>query len=492
MEGSKMTRRIVALVGCVSLAWAGAAQGAPAQAPTRSDVDQLEERVEQQDEVIRDLEQRLEELEGSPAQEPPPVAAPPEERSGLPASAEEVEAQMYPDAKQSPVENRGTFEDRQEAAARPGDLVLDPQYRGYIPIPRTAFMVKFNPKPRLDLMWTHRNPGDSRYRFAPALFAIEDTDDFDAGSQFDMGANGSQIRVDLRAPALGGNFRLYYQNDFFDDDTSHMGYRLQHLYGQFHGVVGGFTYSLWEDPDSWPDTVDYEGPNSVIFARRPVLHYTRQLTEHWNFTVGLEDPNVQIDTSADVDADERQNAPDGGFNIRWEPGELGHLQFSTLVRSLAVRNGDTGHESDLGWGVNLGGSIAITDNDSVQFLGVVGEGVGGLGNDSGFENTDAAIDSSGDLEALPYQSGMVALTHRWTSDLRSTGTFGFVNVDSASGQSPDFYDETYYGSVNLIYQLYKRLSIGVEGLYGRREVDSGADSDDVYRIHLGLVYSPFD
>ena len=487
-----MTRRIIALVGCISLAWAVAAQGAPAQAPTRSDVDQLEERVEQQDEVIRDLEQRLEELEGSSAQEPPPVGAPPDERSGLPASAEEVEAQMYPDAKQSPVENRGTFEDRQEAAARPGDLVLDPQYRGYIPIPRTAFMVKFNPKPRLDLMWTHRNPGDSRYRFAPALFPIEDTDDFDAGSQFDMGANGSQIRVDLRAPALGGNFRLYYQNDFFDDDTSHMGYRLQHLYGQFHGVVGGFTYSVWEDPDSWPDTVDYEGPNSVIFARRPVLHYTRQLTEHWNFTVGLEDPNVQIDTSADVDADERQNAPDGGFNIRWEPGELGHLQFSTLVRSLAVRNGDTGHESDLGWGVNLGGSIAITDNDSVQFLGVVGEGVGGLGNDSGFENTDAAIDSSGDLEALPYQSGMVALTHKWTPDLRSTGTFGFVNVDSASGQSPDFYDETYYGSVNLIYQLYKRLSIGVEGLYGRREVNSGADSDDVYRIHLGLVYSPFD
>jgi DcaP outer membrane protein len=490
-----MTRRFTTLVACVGLLWGTAAQGAD-KPPTKKEVDELEQRVEQQNDVIRDLEKRLEQIEGTAPESTPPVAAPPpEERTGMPESAEEIEARMYPETQQSPVQNRGTFEDRQEAAARPGNLVLDPQYRGFIPIPRTVFMVKFNPKPRLDLMWTTRNPGGSRYRFAPALFPIDDNtfgNDFDAGSQFDAGANGSQIRVDLRAPALGGNFRLYYQNDFFGEDDSHMQYRLQHLYGQFHGVVGGFTYSLWEDPDSWPDTVDYEGPNSVIFARRPVLHYTRQLTDEWNFTVGIEDPNVQIDTTTDTTASERQNAPDGGFNIRWEPGDFGHLQFSTLVRSLATRSDVTDHESDIGWGVNLGGSIAITDDDTMQFLGVVGEGVGGLGNDSGFENTDAAFDSSGDLEALPYQSGMIAFTHKWTDDLRSTGTFGYVHVDNTSVQLPNSYNETYYGSFNFIYQLYKRLSIGVEGLYGFREVNNGDDSDDVVRIHVGLVYSPFD
>jgi hypothetical protein len=40
--------------------------------------------------------------------------------------------------------------------------------------------------------------------------------------------------------------------------------------------------------------------------------------------------------------------------------------------------------------------------------------------------------------------------------------------------------------------LYKRLGIGVEGLYGRREVNNGDDSGDVFRVQLGLVYSPFD
>lgn len=489
-----MTHRLVAVIACVGLLCGGAARGASDKPPTKKGDKDLEQRVEQQDKVIRNLEKRIDELEEGSPKAPPPVAAPPASKKdkGAPAAAEDIEAKMFPAGHQTPVENRGTFDDHQEAAARPGDYVLDPKYRGFIPVPNTVFLVKFNPKPRLDLMETLRSPGDARYRFAPALFAIENTSGYDAGAQFDASANGSQIRVDLRAPALDGNFRLYYQNDFFGSDTSHMQYRLQHFYGQYLGVVGGFTYSVWEDPDSWPDTVDYEGPNSVIFARRPVLHYTRTLSEHWNYTIGLEDPNVQIDTATDPGSEERQRAPDAGFNIRWEPGSLGHLQFSTILRSLSIRSGAAGHEDAVGYGFNLGGSFAVTDNDTFQFLGVVGQGVGGLGNDSGFENTDAALDHDGDLEALRYYSGMLAATHKWSPRWRSTGTFGYVNVDNTSLQAGDVYHETYYGSANLIYQIFKRLSVGVEGLYGTREVNNGDDSEPVVRFMVGFVYSPFD
>ena len=102
------------------------------------------------------------------------------------------------------------------------------------------------------------------------------------------------------------------------------------------------------------------------------------------------------------------------------------------------------------------------------------------------------FDNGGDLEALPYQSLMLAFTHHWTPRWRSTGTVGFVNVDNASLQADNAYNQTYYGSVNVIFQVFKRLSIGVEGLYGNREVKNGDDSGDVFRVMLGLVYSPFD
>jgi hypothetical protein len=495
-----MTHRLVMTIGCAILLLGGAPI-ASAQQAGRSEVEELKRLLEQQEEAIRALKSRIEDLErrpgaieGVPVEEkvappaPPPVVAEPGE---APSPAEEAEAVAFPRTEKSRVAARGNLDDRQEAAARPGDYVLDPTYRGFIPIPRTVFMVKFNPKPRVDMMVNNRNPG-APYRFVPARLPIQGTPDFGDGEQFNGTANGSQLRVDMRAPSLGGNFRLYYQNDFFGDEQRQMRYRLQHLYGQYHGVVAGFTYGVFEDPDSWPDTVDYEGPNSLIFARRPVLHYTASLAEDWNLTLGVEDPGLAIDNTGNPDGSSRQRAPDTGFNVRWEPGALGHAQFSTILRSLTVTGGDVGTESAFGWGVNLGGSLALTDNDTMQFLGVVGEGVGGLGNDAGFDNTDAAINSDGDLVALPYQSAMIAFTHNWTPRWRSTGTYGYVHIHNTSLQGGGAYHETHYGSLNLVYQVYKRLSVGVEGLYGFREVHSGNDTDDVFRVNLGAVYSPFD
>src|SRR6185503_14979368 len=159
------------------------------------------------------------------------------------------------------------------------------------------------------------------------------------GERFNANGNGSQIRVDMRAPSLPGNYRLYYQNDFFGSDSSNFQFRLQHFYGQAYGLVGGFTYGVFEDPDAWPDTVDYEGPNAVIFARRPLLHYLYELAPDWSITFGLEQPSIAVDTTGDADATSQQSAPDGGFNVRWTPGDLGHVQLSTIFRSIGVRGG---------------------------------------------------------------------------------------------------------------------------------------------------------
>jgi hypothetical protein len=291
---------------------------------------------------------------------------------------------------------------------------------------------------------------------------------------------------------MPGNFRFYYQNDFFGSDQKQMQYRLQHLYGQYYGLVAGFTYGVFEDPDSWPDTVDYEGPNALIFARRPLVHYIAELADDWSVTVGLEDPTLYIDTTGDTGGTVQPRAPDGGFNVRWTPGSFGHLQFSTIMRSLNVSGGSFGTASTIGWGVNLAGSINLTTDDTMQFLGVYGEGVGGMGNDTSFVNSDAAFNSRGDLIALPYASGMIAFSHRWTPRWRSTGTFGYVSLDNTSQQAGSAYHTTRYGSLNLMYQVLKRLSVGVEGLYGFREVKNGTDTKDVIRIDLGMVYSPFD
>jgi hypothetical protein len=123
---------------------------------------------------------------------------------------------------------------------------------------------------------------------------------------------------------------------------------------------------------------------------------------------------------------------------------------------------------------------------------VYGEGVGGMGNDASFVNSDAAFTSDGSLEALPYWSAMIGLTHRWNDQLRSTFSYGYVNLDNTDGQAETFYHTSHYASANLIWQLRQRLSIGLEGLYGIKEARNGVDSGDHWRVQVGLVYSLFD
>jgi len=106
------------------------------------------------------------------------------------------------------------------------------------------------------------------------------------------------------------------------------------------------------------------------------------------------------------------------------------------------------------------------------------------------QHTDAAFDSHGNLVALPYMGAFAGYTHKWADAWRSTASYGFVNIDPQASQGPDAYRRTHYASVNLVWQLRKRLSVGVEVLYGRKETQSNAKGD-VVRTQVGMVYSIF-
>ena len=119
-----------------------------------------------------------------------------------------------------------------------------------------------------------------------------------------------------------------------------------------------------------------------------------------------------------------------------------------------------------------------------------GQGLFRYSNDD-FANNDAAFDESGNLSPIPYFGGMVGFTHKWSDTLRSSASYGYVHLDNQFSQGPQSYHATHYGSLNLVWQMRKRLSIGFEGLYGQKEELSGAKGD-AFRFQLGVLYSLFD
>lgn len=410
----------------------------------------------------------------------------------------------------SPVTSRDSLNDQQGPAPRPGNETLDPKYRGFFPIPNTPVIVMFNAKPRVDMMEDNRNSGNGD-RFVTATIPVngEPGNGYGGGAQFNMNAKGSQLKVDVRAPDLPGNLRFYYQNDFYGSGSAAMNYRLQQLYGEFYNITAGFTYSIFEDPDVWPDTVDYEGPNSAIFARQATVRYMLPLGDAWQLNFGVQEPSAQIDTGGTVfgaTATSVNHLPDGGMNVRWENAKWGHVQLATILRDIGANNSNpvAGNQNVLGWGFNLSTSLNVFEHDSIQAQFTGGEGIFAFCNDNftytitgvggvaigSFNGGDAAYNNAGQLQAMKYVAPMAGYTHQWNDKWRSTASVGYVNLSNEPDESIVAYHETYYGSLNIVWQIRKRLSIGLEGLYGKKVQNNGAYGD-VFRIQTGLVYSLF-
>ena len=164
---------------------------------------------------------------------------------------------------------------------------------------------------------------------------------------------------------------------------------------------------------------------------------------------------------------------------------------SAALRAASAPSGPgVGNESVFGWGLNLASSINVFKRDSFQTQLTYGEGIFRYMNDD-FMNNDAAFDSSGDLKAIPCFGATAGYTHSGRMCCAPPRPTATCNLDNETSQGPDAYHETHYASLNLVWQLRKRLSIGWEALYGKKETQNG-QTGDVWRFQMGLVYSLFD
>lgn len=454
--------RILAIVTLLMAAGLPRAARAESQ---EEELRRLRETVESLQKTVDEQSGRIETLEKSRAR-PPTATADDGERT-------------------SPVTQRPAFADEQEPAPRLDDLTLDPQYRGFVAIPNTGgVMLRFSARPRVDFTYDPKNTGDDN-RFVPAKIPVAGDPDSGGKPVANVNAKGTRLNFEARAPGYAGSPRFFFQNDFFGSGEGEFNFRVRHVYGQIFNVIVGHTYGVLEDPDIWPDTVDYKGPNAMVLARMALLHYQLRLGPQWLATVGLEQPDSSPDGP---DATGVNHAPDGGFNLRWEKAKIGHAQLAAVFRDIGARSDSLGDRQALGWGTNLSAAFTVFGGDTVLGQATVGQGIGSLGNDTTTFDTDAAFDEHGDLVALPYAAAFAGYTHRWAEDWRSTATYGFVNLEPEASQGPDAYRRTHYASVNLVWQLRKHLSVGVEALYGHKETQSRATGDAV-RTQVGVVYS---
>ena len=154
-----------------------------------------------------------------------------------------------------------------------------------------------------------------------------------------------------------GNFVSYVEVDFFGTDGAEP--RIRHAYGQVGDkfqMLGGQTWTAFQDATIFPATLDFQGPAGIITSRRPQIRFRQQWNDQWYTVEAIEDPKSDITGPTGVTGEKTTPYPDIAGNVRWQP-DWGHLQLSGVLRYLQFDPDVGSRESELGYGLNLTGSI---------------------------------------------------------------------------------------------------------------------------------------
>ena len=208
-------------------------------------------------------------------------------------------------------------------------------------------------------------------------------------------------------------------------------------------------------------------------------------------TLGLERPDSQIAHVLRRDRHGPQPLAGPGFNVRWEKAKVGHVQFAAMFRDIGAQQPRTwGDQHDFGWGANLSFVFDVGRAAIPSWASSPTARASGATATTPSPTWTRRSRTHGDLKALPYFAGFLGYTHWWTEKWRSTITYGYVDLRTSSPWAPTAYHRTDYASLNAVYQFHKKMSLGMEVLYGYKQ-QQDLLKGDVWRLQFGIAYKLF-
>lgn len=311
---------------------------------------------------------------------------------------------------------------------------------------------------------------------------------------------------------LGGReatFKFEFDLYGVGDDAGQTTMRLRHFYASWGPILAGQTNSVFMDGDIFPNTIDYWGPNGMVFLRTPQLRYTFGGPKN-EIAIALESATNDVDggnvhlldpeLGANLQGSEKM--PDITAHWRYTGG-WGHMQLAGILRKVAFETAGTpGNEpsgDDLGWGINATSNIKVGKKD-VAHLGVVyGNGIASYMNDGGVDLAPkAGVAVSPPIvgappgpivpKAVPLLGVLLYYDHYWSDQWSSSIGWSQVKVDNTNFQAGDAFRNAQYASANLLWTPDPKLLFGVEYLWGERKDNDRAKGED-NRIQFTAKYS---
>jgi hypothetical protein len=329
-------------------------------------------------------------------------------------------------------------------------------------------------------------------------------DEFAPNNQMYFGVRQSRFGVRSSTPTSAGLVKTLFEFELFGTgaDAGQTTFRLRHAFGELGRFGAGQTWSPFMDIDVFPNSLEYWGPNGMVFFRNIQVRY---MAVHGDsrWAVALERPGASGDGGIYADRIELDDIrphfplPDLSAEGRLG-GKWGYVELAGMLRYIGwddVGTDSLNLEGDaVGWGVNLSSNLKLGKSDVVRLQGVYGEAIQNYMNDAPEDigiatNPGGAPEAPVTGEALPMLGLVAFLDHAWSRRFSTSVGYSRLDIENSDLQSPSAFRSGQYALLNLLYYPIDNVTMGIEGQWGRRDNNSdGFDADD-WRVQLGFKYN---
>jgi len=328
-------------------------------------------------------------------------------------------------------------------------------------------------------------------------------DQFGKDGNWYMGVRQSRLGFKGYVPTTHGELKTIFEFELFGTgvDAGQTTFRLRHAWGELGMFGGGQTWSPFMDPDVFPNSVEYWGPNGMVFFRNVQFRFAPWSKGDSNLMFAIERPGASADQGIYADRIELQGVkarfpmPDITGHLRWA-GKRGHIQIAGIYRRIEWDDLNATPTRDLsghvnGWGINGSSNVKLSKH-VLRLQAVYGEGMENYMNDApadvGIQNNFSNRKTPILGKPLPILGLVGFLDLNWSDKFTSTIGYSRVDIRTTSGQAASAFKSGQYALTNLLFYPVKNVMLGPEFQWGYRDNKAGWHVPD-YRIQFSARYN---
>jgi DcaP outer membrane protein len=328
-------------------------------------------------------------------------------------------------------------------------------------------------------------------------------DEFAPDGKWFTGVRQTRFGSRSTIPTAIGDLKTLFEFELFGTgvDAGQTTFRLRHAYGELGQFGAGQTWSPFMDIDVFPNSIEYWGPNGMVFFRNVQARWM-PIKGDSRVTIAIERPGASSDQGIYADRIELQGVkpkfdlPD----LSWEARlgrKWGYVEIAGIFRRLKWE--DTNDDlfnlsgSALGWGLNLSSNLKFGKKNTGRFQVVYGEGIQNYMNDApvdvGIKNNFSDPTRPIKGVALPVLGVVAFVDHTWNERLSTAIGYSMMDIQNSDGQAANAYHQGHYALANVLWSPVQNFLVGGEFQFGRRlNFRDGWNVND-YRIQFSFKYN---